>query len=281
MKKQQDKRNKGSQITNLDEIKQIEIDILDEIVQICSENNLKYILAYGTLLGAVRHKGFIPWDDDIDIIMPRYDYNKLLEIWNDGKYRLVECMKNKDYIYPFAKVYDADTILEESGVTVSYPLGIYVDIFPCDAIKDTPEKEKKYLNQCEMVEKMRMYSLNPFEMFLNKDPKKNFGRKIIWNILRKIGPAKFSRILTKKLQKYSFSDAEYAGCICNRNLEREMLPKKVFEDLIDLEFEGKLYKAPNNYHLMLQKKYGDYMALPPVEERVLKHGFKAWKCMER
>lgn len=273
-----DNRIKGRKITDLNEIKQIEINILDQIVSVCEKYNLKYILAYGTLLGAIRHNGFIPWDDDIDIIMPRNDYNKLIEIWKDDKYILVECMKNKDYIYPFAKVYDNDTILEETIVDNSTKLGIYVDIFPCDAIKGTKEESIKFFKKCELVEKMRLYSVNPYEKILNKDKKKNLGRKFIWVCLRKIGPARFSRYFTKIVQKYEFNDVSYVGCICNRHYEKQIVPKELFEELIDVKFENKLYKAPKNYDLMLTRIYGDYMKLPPIEERHLAHAFNAWKC---
>lgn len=123
---------------NTVELKRIELDILKYIKTQCEKYNLRYYLAYGTLLGAVRHKGFIPWDDDIDIHMPREDYDKLIELeYNnpDSKYKLLSPKYNKDYYYSFAKMVDNETILEETGLKQIKELGVYVDIFPLDYIK--------------------------------------------------------------------------------------------------------------------------------------------------
>ena len=275
-------RKKGRAITDLDAIKKAEIEILDETVRVCEEHHLKYFLAYGTLLGAVRHKGFIPWDDDIDIHMPRKDYEKLLKIWNNsGRYRLVECKLDHTYIYPFAKVVDNDTIMQEYNVLEEYDMGLYVDIFPYDEVKESSKKNSKFIRKCELLEKLRMYSMFPYEKILNQDAKKNFGRKAIWKTLRKIGPAKISRWQDKVSRKYCGKNTDYMGCLCTRYSEREILPKHIFGDSIEIEFEGKRYKAPANYDYMLTKLYGDYMQLPPENERVLKHNFKVWEVEKK
>lgn len=269
---------KTSEITNLKEIQKLELDILDEVVKFCQENNLKYMLAYGTLLGAVRHKGFIPWDDDVDILMPRKDYQKFIELWNDeGKYKLLECRKNKEYIYPFAKVYNSETVMEEHDVEVRCQLGLYIDIFPIDSIKGTPEESKKFVKKCEMLEKFRLYSMMSVDKIMHENHKKNFGRKTLWKILRKIGPSKIARYIDKYSQKYNSMEAKWVGCLCSRTASQKLFPYKTYNDVRRLEFEDKEYNAPVEFDVVLQKIYGDYMQLPPKEEQHLTHNFRVWK----
>ena len=130
------KENKGNRLT-LTEIKQVELGILDYIVDICNKYNLIYYLSYGTLIGAIRHKGFIPWDDDIDISMPRDDYEKFLKITSSGqinsKYKCLVPLVD-GYYYEFAKVIDTSTIVEDVSVQ-STENGVWVDIFPLDGLK--------------------------------------------------------------------------------------------------------------------------------------------------
>ena len=269
------------QITDVSQIKKKEIEILDYVVSVCERHGLKYILAYGTLLGAVRHKGFIPWDDDIDILMPRNDYEKLKNIWNEDKqYKLLDCIKDREYIYPFMKIVDKKTKLEEYDVEKQIDLGIYIDIFPYDGTPEDKAKRQKFLKKCECLEKLRLYSMLSIDKILHTDKKKNFVRKILWVCLKKIGPARISRKMEKTISKYSRETAEWQGCLCTRFSYREVMPKKVWGDIIELEFEGKKYKVPKEYDEMLKTNYGDYMTLPPEEERCLKHNFKVWEYVE-
>ena len=272
---------KGKEITEIQQVKSIEIKVLNVIVDFCEQHNLKYLLAYGTLLGAVRHKGFIPWDDDIDIFMPRPDYQKLISLWKDNdNYGLLECTKNKNYIYPFAKMYDKHTIILEKEIDIQCDMGIYVDIFPYDSINNTYEESRKFLKKCETYEKCRLYSALPYEKILHENKIKNLGRFALWRVLKTFGPAYFSRKENQLYQKYAdqFDTTEQMGCLWTRKAELEIVPRNVFDETMDMEFEGKMYKIPANYDVMLKTKYGDYMQLPPEEDRVLHHGFKVWEC---
>lgn len=123
------------EITEIAELKEIQLGILREIDKLCKAYHLKYFMSDGTLLGAVRHKGYIPWDDDLDIWMPRKDYEKLEQIMNqEGScYKVVNHKNTKGYIYAFGKAVDTRTILKEN-IEVNCPMGIYVDIFPYDGL---------------------------------------------------------------------------------------------------------------------------------------------------
>lgn len=273
---------KKREITEIEEIKQIEIGILDHVVEICKKYHLKYFLAYGTLLGAVRHQGFIPWDDDIDIYMPRPDYEKLCDVWNNeaGIYELMECSRNPKYVYSFAKVVDKRTILFEKDVKIQYKMGIYIDIFPYDGLKGGPEKNKRFLQNCENLEKLRSYAMFSKQAFAHENAVKNIGRQIGWYMLKLLGAARLARILNKKAQRDRVEESDWVGCMATRHYTKEMMPKEWFEEEMDLLFEGKYYKVPKEYDKILKTGYGDYMQLPPEEERVPYHGFKAWKVVE-
>ena len=120
-------------IMTLDEVKQVELEILEYVDKICKENNIQYSLAYGTMLGAVRHKGFIPWDDDIDILLKREEYEKLLRILyskTDEKYQVFS-LKDEGYWYSYAKVTDTRTIIVEKNDR-NMKECVYIDIFPID-----------------------------------------------------------------------------------------------------------------------------------------------------
>ncbi len=269
----------GERITDLSEVKKIAVEVLDAFVSFCDAHELTYFLAYGTLLGAVRHKGFIPWDDDIDVTMPRPDYQRLLELWpKEGKYALLECTQTEGYLYPFAKVCDSETFIQESGIEVSCDMGIYIDIFPLDGIQGTPEESQRTLHQFETMEKCRMYSMMPCKDLLKDGSGSNFSRKLLWQILRRIGPCRFAKWMDHRAQKYGYSGREYGGFLSTRFYTREIYPLSVLEHTTKIQFEGKWYTAPEDYDLLLSLLYGDYMQLPPKEEQVLKHNFKAWRC---
>ena len=271
--------NKGKQITDMNLIKKMEIEILDEIVSFCEQHDLKYILAYGTLLGAVRHKGFIPWDDDIDILMPRDDYQKFIKLYkNNQDYTLLECTRDDSYLYAFAKLYNAHTFMEEYDIDVRCDLGLYVDIFPYDGIEGTPQNSSKFLKHCETLEKKRLYAMLSKDKFMHSNPLLNIGRSTYWKYLHNKGASYFAKKLNELSQTYTLKNTTWAGCLCTRKSEEQMLPIDVFTETTKMLFEGKEYCVPVNYDLMLKTQYGDYMKFPPVEERVYKHNFKLWEC---
>ena len=128
----------------LNDIKKVSLDILISIHEYCKANGIKYSLGYGTMLGAVRHKGFIPWDDDIDILMMREDYDRFLSGYKDSKFEVIDHKREKKYILPYAKVVDKNTVLFNSWMP-DLKLGVSVDVFPVDYVgKDMDEAEKLY-----------------------------------------------------------------------------------------------------------------------------------------
>ena len=248
----------------------VEIEILDEIHRICVENGLRYSLAYGTLLGAVRHHGFIPWDDDVDIMMPREDYNHFLKIWDQASkagFILVSEESGSDYNNNFAKVKkDHTTFLQsEAQRNRKFHKGIFVDIFPLDrrAPKGIADKAQYFA-----------FALN---LLYNRGYPSGKGGAV------GVGERTLLRLLPKKLhQKCSIAAGQFSrrwnynhsfDLVAANTIQscRHFYQPDIFERLTILPFEGKEYSAFQDYDEILRTEYGDYLKLPPEAERVWAH----------
>lgn len=252
--------NKDKKI-ELNELKRISLDILVDVADFCEKNDITYFLACGTLLGAIRHKGFIPWDDDVDIMMPRPDYEKFLNTYDSDIYKL--CKPSEGRLY-YAKAYDSRTIKLEEGIDYKKykPLGIDIDIFPLDGIvNDDNIVNKMYKREC-FLEMLLRLSNQP--IFYRKNKLKAINRIIP----RIIGSKNIVRMIEKNAKQYDYVKSDYVV-----RMRRSMngftgaLPKAVYEKCY-VEFEGHNFIAPKGYDEWLQKFFGNYMELPPVEKRV-------------
>ena len=263
------------QAISLEELKNIQKEVLNEVVTFCNDNNIRYFLAYGTLLGAIRHKGYIPWDDDIDIHMPRPDYEKFIELYNKKKnsnYQVVTHELDKRYAMPFAKIFRKGTLVKEFFYKQSQ-FGVYVDIFPLDGIK---KRWQAYVcGQC-----IRFMYIKT-SVFCDRQ---TFSRKARLLITKMILLPFSSHFILKAMKKIATKyDYEKCGEVCSfgsRTAMREILPREVFEEHINVTFEGNEYRAPKGYDKYLTYKYGDYMQLPPEEQRISTHESQAYKLKE-
>ena len=262
----------------IEEAKKIELDILSYIDDFCQKNNIEYFINYGTLIGAVRHKGFIPWDDDIDISMTRENYDKFIEYYkNDkSKYKLLALETNKHYFNNFAKIVDSTTRIDNTRIYKSYPSGIFIDIFPMDSFSD-----KKIVDICYVLESFKLLSFSKRKNIIYKDSKlKDLIRGGFWLLLRPISPRFFAKMIERYIKKYSTPKGPYIAFLPSKFKYKEVFDKEVFNDLIDINFEHLTLPAPKNYDLILTQYYGDYMELPPEEERFYGHEFNAYKLDE-
>ena len=272
---------KKMQKLDINQIKKIELDILIAFADFCEENKLKYYLAYGTLLGAVRHKGFIPWDDDIDVLMPRPDYNRFIELtgYNPIKQnletRLYRNCKNPN-IYPFAKIIDTNTLVYEKGKSRKNISGIWIDIFPLDGCPDSSEETRV---QFEKYLKIRNWqdlaTTNPF--YIDQNIIKKMLKFIFFAPAAKLyGCKRICKKIDELAQSYSYDKSQLVADFTWGDSLDAILKKEDLEPALHLEFEGKLFNAPKSYDQYLTNLYGDYMTLPPENERI-PHGFIAYK----
>ena len=250
-----------------EELKQIELNILKQIHEICTQQEFRYFLAGGTLLGAIRHKGFIPWDDDIDIAMPRPDYDKFIDycISNKTSFKIMSNKVDKNYGYLFAKAMDPQTVLvEKVGNRYDVELGVCVDIFPIDGLGDTEGEALSSMNKTRFDREL-LVAAN-WKRFSRSKTRPIYYEPIRLAFFCVSRLCSFKKIISKVESKYdsdSFDKRKYVGCVCGVYRKKEIMPREVVSEYVDMPFEGLLFKCPKEYDKYLTSFYGDYMQLPP------------------
>ena len=260
--------------SNLRDLKSVELDLLLEFDRVCKKLNLEYFLSSGTLLGAVRHSGFIPWDDDVDVMMFRKDYEKLLKLAPNEfapQYFLQTQTTDMEFPFPFAKLRDSmTTLIEEqlSGLDINH--GIYIDIFPLDGVPTN--------------ESLRKLGWIPISIIgylsLSKTVRRDSPHKlaIIFKILNSIIHVKARTLLKIYTSLCRLCDAEKTKYVAFSSwpdypFNRIIYKKSIFERTVMLRFHGHFFPAPSGYDDLLKQIYGDYMVLPPEEKRLSNHRY--------
>lgn len=268
--------NTGTQIS-LEELKILQMDILSAIHEFCIENKIRYSMACGTLLGAARHKGYIPWDDDIDIYVPREDYDRMIKIFPQlykGKFEIISLERNNKWDRPYAKALNAKTEFWESGTTT--PLGVNIDIFPID---DVPENEDEWLS----YNKKRRFMQNIFALrFVRLSSKRSLAKNCVIVLNRAMTCFFSKRKIAKIIDRYSkrYNGKGYKRCFENVQgiFQKKPFPKELFNSIVSMPFEDRRFNGFSEFDKYLTAGFGDWRKLPPKEKQVSHHVFKAyWK----
>lgn len=263
----------------LRKVQLLQLKIGKEIKRICDENNIDYILDSGTLLGAVRHKGFIPWDDDMDIAMTRENYNRFIEVAKTGlggDYFLQTWDTDPNFPMPFAKVrLNGTQYIENVFEKAQMHQGIYVDVFPYDVWPEKKKKQKKLWRSRLYLQAMIMMKCHYMKFKSNK-AWKYILKSIMFTFIKFFSLFHSKKSLIKKYEKNaemfnSFESDEVFEQTVNFKFGYWVVPKTCFENLIKLTFEDDTFKCPENFDEYLTKVYGDYMTLPPEEKRLKGH----------
>ena len=265
---------------SLDEIQSRELSMMKMFGDLCRRHGLTYWLGGGTLLGAVRHKGFIPWDDDIDLMMPRYDYDRLMkyadEIDSTGQYKLAS-YELGNLNYPFAKVYDTQTTIQKLYDEDETEKNLWIDIFPLDGMPDDEkEVEKIYFRTMLARRVLRLKQARSGE---GKTKLKKALKPAAKLLLRPIPDAYLLKYIDENCRMYSIQESNYMGGIANGYGPWERMPKKPFLKPCTLEFEGMEVSAPGCWDYYLKRLFGDYMQLPPEDQRQT-HNMIVWAPSE-
>lgn len=266
---------------SIDEMKSIMLEILIQIDRYCKSNNIQYFLDSGTLLGAIRHKGYIPWDDDMDICMLRPDYDRFIELVKKNPISPhINVIQTEQTLFGYIKVQDTRTELIEYPETLRLPIGVYIDVFPKDGQPDSLILAKVH---CKIAQWLcNMYWFNKYSV---KVWKKQGGliKKMIATISAPfVEDCKLPLRLADRLaRKYDVTQSNYCSSILAGGI-RGRVPVKCFTSAVEVEFEGHIFPAMIGYDQYLRKLYeninhGDYMQLPSEEQKIIHDIEVYWK----
>ncbi|MDE6706786.1 MAG: LicD family protein [Oscillospiraceae bacterium] len=271
----------------LTQLKHIELEILLEIDKICQKYGILYSLAWGTLIGAVRHKGFIPWDDDIDVMMERKHFDRFCEIIDqalDSRFVFVDYKKYEDYGLPFPKIVAKNTVmLETTSRFVNIPHGVWVDIFPIDETTDDLQARQKQYATSQHIKSIMLcrghYDFGQIGI-----------KKALYSCRRAIYQFRNKQALVtafeENAKQYKTNSGNYLLSLCgNAGVTKNTYDRVWFQEYINMDFEGNKLMCIAGYDGLLWTTYGDYMKLPPPEERIAHHfverlDFSAWNSQE-
>lgn len=262
-----------------EELKSLQLEILKEVSNFCDKQGYKYFLAYGTLLGAIRHKGYIPWDDDIDIMMPRDDYNAFLKSFNGYSGNLVVYAPEIDanYYAPYANVCDIRTILVEPHLNYrNIEVGVKIDIFPLDYVPSNKDNYARICKESTRLNQIRSVKVSKLSYYHGITRLKLLVKKILF--LRYCFPKVQKDIIDLCNRSNSMSDRKIIDVISFITIPNRRFPGEILCESENVPFEQFSFKVPKDYDTCLKCLFGDYMRLPPENKRIAHHGFLAyWK----
>lgn len=273
-----------SQTVSKDEIRTVTLDIFKKVLNVCNKLDIQCWVMYGTLIGAVRHQGFIPWDDDFDIIMKRSDYDKFISSCENNKellspYYVDHFTVNSNYPFYIARICDSNHVLKFNNF--SYTSGIFIDLYPFDGmgnsmsywrsrINNNKYKLKNHLLQIAVWEK------NVCDPFVGKNIVTKSFRKVLSLYVRSKSNKYWMSKIDKESRQFDWNDSEYVGVVC-WGTDIYKIKRKWFDKTKWLQFENIKVPVPGEYKKILEAIYGDYMRLPPKEKQIPTHWYKVYR----
>lgn len=258
----------------LEEIKNIELDLLEKFDLFCEKNNLRYSLAYGTMLGAIRHKDFIPWDDDVDVMMPREDYQRLFQVLEQGEKIDNDIsfltLKSEGYYYHFNKIYNNKTIAKMDNNSTVH--GIWLDIFPLDNTPSSKWKAKCFHVKARLLRNMIIAATTDFSDCNNKNYR---IKKLLCKVSEIVGVQRISEYLNKYVQRYNKKDSELVSIIHGQYSTDADIERCLYYETEKKLFRGKYFNVSIGWDTILKGMYGDYMVIPDKDKQAT-HFLKAY-----
>lgn len=264
--------------TQLSDLQKLQLEILKEFIRVCDALNLRYYLVEGTMLGAQRHQGFIPWDDDIDVGMPRKDYEifqreapKLL----NPRYFMSNHRNNEKHYWMTIILFDKQNKVILSNATEKIESHVWIDVIPLEGMPDGAFRQKLHFYHYYYYRVL--YNISHFSKIVNVNKPRPLPEKMVIKLLSIINPEKHINSvkvcdkLHKVLSKYDFDKSKYVMQIISEYKMKELMPREWFGNGKDYVFEGISAVGVSDSDKYLTKLYGDYLRLPPVEKRVGKH----------
>lgn len=254
----------------IQEQKELMLKMITYLSEVCRENKLSFYLEGGTLIGQIRHGGFIPWDDDFDIAMFREDYEKLCVILSETKpYKIISHRNSKNYGSFFAKLVDTRTQLISPNYHDSSDLGVFIDIFPIDKVPKNKLKKWFYFNRIWYLRKLSIFTIL-------RDVKKSSPLFLPWLFFRNVNRDWIIEKANMIAGSYNKTNSNQITNILGSFVKYVELPIEYYEKSTNIDFENISLPAPIEYDAYLRYIYGDYMELPPEEDRVGHHEYTAY-----
>lgn len=254
------------------------VDVLRFYIDLCNKHGLRYFIAYGSAIGAIRHKGIIPWDDDIDVVMPRPDFERLKDICSTadmGKYELIGPYDYPNYYLPFAKMCNKETTLLESE-EYHCVIGMYIDIFVYDGMDDDITVARQYLKKyCKYWHRFTVassyYPMEKIKTKLKRGEIKDLIHYWLLSLNRNYFRKRFLNKLQSIVHAYDYDNCKTVIKYPPGYGDSEVIPKAMIEDSIEVPFETFKVSIQKEYDALLRRYFGDYMQFPPKEEQHSNH----------
>ena len=257
----------------LKELQQVSLDILKDVHTFCEANHIQYSIAYGTLIGALRHKGFIPWDDDVDIVMPRPDFERFCKTYqSNNNMRMIYYGNDRTALAAFARVVECEkTHYQTERPWTEQRSGVWIDIFPLDGVANQDEYSKRY----ERLKRISWYVYKFRRQNHHIVPTDSLWSKTKTKVARIIGfngwlPYVLLKYIVSKMTIYKYEDYDFYGQMSCLDDGPIMFSKKDFKDTVLLDFEDTKFRVMSGYDKVLHQLYGDYMQMPPEDKRIPK-----------
>lgn len=257
----------------LKELQKFCLDILKDVAGFCERNGIRYSLGYGTLLGAVRHKGFIPWDDDVDVLMPREDYERFRASYRSDRYSFIDSRNTPDCYIAFGRVCDTERTTSSSCITwVRKDVGVWIDIFPIDRVPDNPETFRRVYDSLLLLMKFnlgirKVHTISSSRFSLKK-------RLKVWLIKRmhprltKRNPADIVKDMNTLISLVSPAESHHWSQLCCPDTgTNEFFDDEEINEYVKMPFEDSEFFVWAGYDKILRDSYGDFMTLPPENKR--------------
>lgn len=257
----------------LEKIHEIDISILKEVHKICERYSIRYFLLGGSMLGAIRHRGFIPWDDDIDIGMPRRDYERFINVCNTklpSNLKMCTYYNNEKHVHNFGKIENTNTVLIDENFKHIGERGVFIDVFPLDGASEKKMMRMLHLAYINFLQDMIII------MNVNKDKKRNVFKSFVIKTIHSlnIDAKRINYRLDNILKKYDYDNSNIISNYTGKWREKEMMKKSIMGTPTLVEFEDEKYYGVEYPHEYLKNLYGEtYMSPPPKSERTSHHKF--------
>ena len=260
-----------------------ELEVMKELDKLCEKLNLRYFLTYGTLLGAVRHQGFIPWDDDVDVMMPRPDYEKLIAYLMEhteeiAPLKLMHYKTNKKYIYPIARLVDTRYWIDYQGAA-DYGLGLFVDIYPLDGCGNSADEAEQIMNSSKKaVSMIDLAGKDKFYSSASGGAIRNVIKFLAYCYVKLRGVNHFVAKLDQQGKQRPY-ESEYVN-LTTWFTAVKPFKRDLFEQVERMQFEDAMLWVPSRYDEILKQCYGDYRKLPPEDQQIAHHYYTAYLLEE-